>query len=512
MLSSRRSCSKLSRNQLATLGLLLISLCCFIAAEASPIQTSPLLRQLQNTDNEADEGIIDEKDEAAVMEDDNLEQEYQFDDTSLMEDHFDSKDFPDKATFNVPDDAPDDMMYALGGGGDMGTDKGDKVPDVVYDDFGMDLGPKDTLPKDYDDTPVNPQPEPVEKVPEVVYDDFDAIAPGDPKKPYDDTPVNPQPEPVEKVPAVVYDDFDAIAPGDPKKPYDDTPVNPQPELPEGEVESDAANGNGMTEEVDVEEKAKELLQEAEEEEEEDTTLSSSTKAVPLKTYSADKQKKWVAHGAIGVTIFGLLVPSAISSAFFRDLIPGYWIYIHVILNVTTFAMTFFTVGIAFATMNGMGDASEGHMKEVHHIIGLLLLLLVSFQTANGFLRPPREFITDDVTDHTPGAIHRSQTKSLTTRTLWYLSHAGCGLLIFALGTYQVHSGMGLFSKRFGTTDWGSVYLGYIFLVITVVIGGKIWVKLRERKSKRLSFEMQMGGEGFNYGDDNSSDTMSFRPV
>mmetsp|Transcript_28988 Transcript_28988/g.44778 ORF Transcript_28988/g.44778 Transcript_28988/m.44778 type:complete len:483 (+) Transcript_28988:73-1521(+) len=481
MLSSRRSRIKLSRNQLATLGLLIISLCCFVAAEASPIQTSPLLRQLQNTDNEADEGVIDEKDEAAVMEDDNLEQEYQFDDTSLMEDHFDSKDFPDKATFNVPDDAPDDMMYALGGGGDMGTDKGDKVPDVVYDDFGMDLGPPKDLPKDYDDTPVNPQPEPVEKVPEVVYDDFDAIAPGDPKKP-----------------------------------YDDTPVNPQPELPEGEVESDAANGNGMTEEVDVEEKAKELLQEAEEEEEEDmaedTTLSSSTKAVPLKTYSADAQKKWVAHGAIGVTIFGLLVPSAISSAFFRDLIPGYWIYIHVILNVTTFAMTFFTVGIAFATMNGMGDASEGHMKEVHHIVGLLLLLLVSFQTANGFLRPPREFITDDLTDHTPGAIHRSQTKSLTTRTLWYLSHAGCGLLIFALGTYQVHSGMGLFSKRFGTTDWGSVYLGYIFLVITVVIGGKSWVKLRERKSKRLSFEMQMGGEGFNYGDDNSSDTMSFRPV
>eukprot|EP00986_Skeletonema_menzelii_P006467 scaffold2469_cov149-Skeletonema_menzelii.AAC.2 len=471
---SRRSHHSSSRIQLAALGLLI--LCIFVTALSSPaedyfrMQTSPqLIRQLQNTE-EADEGFIDKKDEVIAMEDDHLDEEYQFDDPSLLEDHFDSQDFPDKADYNVPANAPDDMMYALGGV------KGDKVPDVVYDDFGMDLGAKD-LPKDYDDTPVNPLPE----------------------------------DPVEKVPDIVYDGIDAIAPGDPKRPYDDTPVNSMPELPEGEVESD---GTGMIEEVDVEEKAKELLQEAEEEEEEGTTLSSSTKAVPIKKYSADKQKKWVAHGAIGVIIFGLLVPSAISSAFFRDLIPGYWIYIHVVLNVTTFAMTFFSVGIAFATMNGMGDASEGHMKEVHHIVGLLLLLLVSFQTANGFLRPPREFITDDLNDHTPGAIHRSQMKSLTTRTLWYLSHAGCGLLIFALGTYQVHSGMGLFSKRFGTTDWGSVYLGYIFSVIIVIIGGKIWLKVRERRSKQLSFEMQMGGEGFNYGDDNSSDlgSLSFRPV
>lgn len=472
MWKSKRS----SRNQLAALSLLL--LCSFLAAtaEESAIQTSPLRRQLQNTGEEAeDEGVIDARDEATVMTDDNLEADYEFNDPSLLEDHFDSKDFPDKADFNVPDNAPDDMMYVLGGGGDNVADRGDKVPDVVYDDFGMNLG-ANQLPKDYDDTPVNPQPE----------------------------------EPVEQVPEIVYDGVDAIAPGDEKKPYDDTPVNSMPELPDGEVASDAIDGTGMAEEVDVEETAKELVEEAKWEGE-DTTLDSSTKAVPLKTYSADQQRKWVAHGAIGTTIFGLLVPSAISSAFFRDLIPGYWIYIHVFLNVTTFALTFFTVGIAFATLNGMGDASEGHLKEVHHVVGLLLLLLVSFQTANGFLRPPREFITDDLNDRTPGAIHRSQTKSLTTRTLWYLSHAGCGLLIFALGTYQVHSGMGLFSKRFGATDWGIVYLGYIFLVIIVIIGGKIWMKLRERKSKRLSFEMQSGGE-FNFGDDNSSESLSFRPV
>ena len=122
-----------------------------------------------------------------------------------------------------------------------------------------------------------------------------------------------------------------------------------------------------------------------------TLTSSSTTAV----YPNSHRSAWVAHGAIGATVFGLLVPSAITSAFFRDLIPTYWIYIHVCINVINFAMTFFTVGIAFATMNGMGAAGEGHLKEMHHIVGLLLLMLVSFQMANGFLRPPREFITDE---------------------------------------------------------------------------------------------------------------------
>lgn len=420
----------------------MLVLCCFFVATvstASPrMHTSPE-RQLQDNKapaSEEDEGVIDIEDEAAVMVDDKLEEEYQFDDASLMEDHFDSKDFlpPDGTNVPYPEKDPAEIEY--------------KIPEEI---------------------------EMVEKepgIPEIVFDDFDAIAP------------------LSKVQEFA-----------------------------GEVESD---GDGMTEEVDVEEKANELVQEAEEDmtvlrgEETNGRVSGSTitKPVPIKTYSADKQKKWVAHGAIGTIIFGLLVPSAMSSAFFRDLIPGYWIYLHVFLNVTTFALTFFTVGIAFATLNGMGDASEGHLKETHHIVGLLLLLLVSFQTANGFLRPPREFITDDADDHTPGAIHRNNSKSLTTRTIWYLSHAGAGLLIFALGTYQVHSGMDLFSKRFGSTDWGPVYLGYIFLIVIAIAGGKIWLKCRERKSKNHSFEMQTSNGEFNFGDDNSSDlgSLNFRQV
>ena len=426
--------------------LLSVLLCCFaVASVASPIQhSSPqLLRHLQDTNEAAaaaaDETLADKEDEAAVMQDDNLEQEYQYDDASLIEDHFDSKDFPpaDTAATNN-NNAPDAEIV-------------EKVPEVVYDDVDM------VAPEEKDE------------------DDFEYSVPED-----DLLMLNPEgASKEEKADEVVYDTFGVSS----------------------TVDEIASDGNDKVEEVDVEEGAIELIQEAEEEEEETNVKGNNNiDAVPLKTYPTDKQMKWIAHGSIGAVIFGILVPSAISSAFFRDLIPGYWIYVHVILNVTTFALTFFTVGIAFATMNGMGDASEGHMKEVHHIVGLLLLLLVSFQTANGFLRPPREFITDDEDDRTPGAIHRSNSKSLTTRTIWFLTHAGCGLLIFVLGTYQVHSGMELFSRRYGTTNWGSVYLGYIFLVVIAISGGKMCLKWKSRKARQLSFDMHPGGE-FNYGGD-----------
>ncbi|KAL7524663.1 hypothetical protein ACHAXR_000669, partial [Thalassiosira sp. AJA248-18] len=239
-----------------------------------------------------------------------------------------------------------------------------------------------------------------------------------------------------------------------------------------------------------------------------TTLSSTNTYHPTTHRSA-----WVAHGTVGAVVFGILVPMAISSAFFRDLIPTYWIYIHVCINVITFAMTFFTVGIAFATMNGqMSTAGEGHFQEMHHIVGLLLLLLVSFQTANGFLRPPREFITDDEHDTTPGAILRStmKEKSMTARTLWYLTHGACGLTVFGLGAYQVQSGLGLFAQRFDTPDWGQAYIGYIVWLSAVVVIGKVWMKWKERKMKKMGLAVQMGrhgggDDGRNMGYDPESD-------
>jgi len=276
---------------------------------------------------------------------------------------------------------------------------------------------------------------------------------------------------------------------------------------------DVNNGiEKLAKEAENNEEGEELSQQqTQEQEQQDTTSSSASSkseeqpaTVPLLTTSSSRSA-WVAHGTIGAIVFGLLVPAAISSALFRDLIPTHWIYIHVCVNVVTFAMTFFTVGIAFATMNGMGGAGEGHMKEVHHIVGLMLLLLVSFQTANGFLRPPREFVTgEDNSDNGNSAALSFGSKlsvekvgSVTARGLWYLVHRLSGILIFAFGAYQVTSGLGLFATRFGTPDYGSVYIGYIAWLTGVIVVAKVYyfVKGRRNAKSMKDANLQLGRRG-----------------
>jgi len=275
----------------------------------------------------------------------------------------------------------------------------------------------------------------------------------------------------------------------------------------------------LMEETDVKEAADELLEEAEAEEEkleeESTTPASSTTSQQQEedtpelsssntiTTTTSHRSAWVAHGTVGTIVFGLLLPSSISSAIFRNYVPTYWIYIHVLLNSLVFALTFFTVGIAITNMNEMlsvsavmkGEGTGGHFKELHHIVGLLLLMLISFQTANGFLRPPREFITDDEDDHTPGAILRStmNDKGISARTLWTLVHRISGLIIFALGIYQVQSGLHLFSQIYGTMDWFTVYIGYICWLVGLIVCIKLWIIYKAYKiKKRENMALEMG--------------------
>ena len=319
---------------------------------------------------------------------------------------------------------------------------------------------------------------------------------------------------------------------------DDEDEIPPPNVylsPESGIE---ASDSTIMKETDVKEAADELLEEAEAEEEkleeekestsiasptttpqqqQDTPELSSSSTIPTTT---SHRSAWVAHGTVGTIVFGLLLPSSISSALFRNYVPTYWIYIHVLLNSLVFALTFFTVGIAITNMNEMisvsavmkGEGTGGHFKELHHIVGLLLLMLISFQTANGFLRPPREFITDDEDDQTPGAILRStmNDKGISARTLWTLVHRVSGLTIFALGIYQVKSGLHLFSQIYGTMDWSTVYIGYICWLVGIIVCIKLWMIYKAYKiKKRDNMALEMGlGRGSNGYDPESDLTVA----
>mmetsp|Transcript_8574 Transcript_8574/g.20964 ORF Transcript_8574/g.20964 Transcript_8574/m.20964 type:complete len:304 (+) Transcript_8574:689-1600(+) len=174
---------------------------------------------------------------------------------------------------------------------------------------------------------------------------------------------------------------------------------------------------------------------------------------------------WVAHGVLGAVAFGMLVPSAMIST---DVMRStYWIYhAHVGINILTFTLTFVAVGLAVVTMNGIvSEGAESHMSELHHLIGLLLLLLVSIRSAIGFQQLEFGFNTIGM------------------------------IFIFLLGSYQVRSGLGLFAKRYGTADLGQLYLYcYVALLAVSMLGAKCWMKWKEQKMRSMLSEntgMQM---------------------
>ena len=196
--------------------------------------------------------------------------------------------------------------------------------------------------------------------------------------------------------------------------------------------------------------------------------------------TSHSKQAWVAHGLLGFFTFGIFVPLSLFSSYFRDwLIPKHWLYLQSYINI----LTFITVAIAFGTMNGhMGNAEEGHTKEVHHIMGLLLLLLVCLQTAvNGFFyHPASSYVRQSDTVSIDG--EEDDEMHDTTRSSYYwqrTTNLAFGLLIFVIGATQIHLGMELFTRRYDTLYYGNYF--YISWLIVLLVCA--WVRVRRRVVK-----------------------------
>ena len=183
------------------------------------------------------------------------------------------------------------------------------------------------------------------------------------------------------------------------------------------------------------------------------------------TTATNKMAMWEAHAVMGLVIINLLLPSSIMSSDLLMAQTHYWMYqIHIGINLLLFTMTFYTVLLAFSTMNdSLGEAGEGHLKEVHHIVGLLLLLLISCQVAI----------------NTKFAGRKQQS-------FWYSVQTVGGVIIFSLGIYQCRSGLGLFAQRYNTMDYGKVYLSFILTLIGAFIVG-MWCTRPKKVKKRNGY-------------------------
>jgi hypothetical protein len=185
-----------------------------------------------------------------------------------------------------------------------------------------------------------------------------------------------------------------------------------------------------------------------------------------------------AHAVLAAIAWGVAMPCAVGMAWFRQLIPTTWIYVHVSFNLLTFLLTLLAVLIGIGTVSSR-ETSQ-HFTKGHHWIGLLLFVGFTFQVANGFLRPPVTRKTDGTpVERKLFSLHAPQS----IRELWHMVHRVTGIIMLAGGIAQIKSGMDLYDENFQSgRDNFFWYWTYIALFALGMFFLKIYLILKGRKT------------------------------
>ena len=187
---------------------------------------------------------------------------------------------------------------------------------------------------------------------------------------------------------------------------------------------------------------------------------------------------WAAHGLLATLALALATPLAVTTAWFRTLVPSSWIYIHVFANVSSFFMILLSFIFAVTAMSM--STSPKHFSDPHHIVGLAILMLVTFQVMNGFLRPPVE-------KKDPYAIETKIAGIITlpgtARELWKILHKCAGVFVLAVGFWQLKAGMDLYAADFQVGSWKPYFYAYLAIFGTVIVLLKLWMVWEEKKAR-----------------------------
>ena len=188
------------------------------------------------------------------------------------------------------------------------------------------------------------------------------------------------------------------------------------------------------------------------------------------------------HGIFAALAWAVVTPVAVSATWLRSLVPASWIYIHVFGNIVSFLATL--IAFIVVVMGVAVEDAADHFSKTHHWVGLVLLVLATFQVINGLLRPPAQRKENSRLEAPNSAtISGIVPVCWTPRDVWKLVHRLAGLATTVLGIYQIHSGLGLYSLQFRTTSlvkWFRLYTGGFVLGL---LGLKLWVRIREGRGR-----------------------------
>jgi len=213
---------------------------------------------------------------------------------------------------------------------------------------------------------------------------------------------------------------------------------------------------------------------------------------------------WATHGTFAVLAWAIASPFAMTVAWFRTLVPSSWIYVHVFSNVVSFTFSLIAVIIAFASMSYQTHPS--HFSEPHHWVGLVLIVAMTFQVMNGFLRPPvvkRDpygnagggqggggggggGVAGGANGGAGGADDSQAFFKIprTPREIWFSSHRLTGIGMLGMGIYQIQSGLNLFARNFNVESMTVWYWVYVTLFGSGLISLKLWIRYEEYKARR----------------------------
>jgi hypothetical protein len=173
---------------------------------------------------------------------------------------------------------------------------------------------------------------------------------------------------------------------------------------------------------------------------------------------------WLAHGILAFVAWGVLVPSAVNSSLFRDLLPRgkLWFDLHRAFNTTAFALFVALFSIAVSCTKKEGT---DHFDDEHQQMGLAMFILTTLQVLGGMFRP-----------HLP--IPGSGEKKTNVRRSWEGGHRLIGVALLACGFWQMYDGIEIFSKKFEVDESIEericiAYLVWIGITIATIVLG-IW--------------------------------------
>ena len=205
-----------------------------------------------------------------------------------------------------------------------------------------------------------------------------------------------------------------------------------------------------------------------------------------------------AHAVMAALAWGFSMPLAVGMAWFRQLIPTTWIYVHVSFNLLTFLLTLLAVLVGVAAVSSRDNSK--HFSKGHHVVGVILFMAYTFQIGNGFLRPPVARKEDG------SPVERrpfSMTKPESAREWWHLIHRSTGIIMLLVGIFQIASGMRLFDENFGSgRDHFFWYWTYISLFGLAMIALKIWLVMQNRRAR---------GEGASWIEDRAATSVGIEP-